>query len=64
MEIGIKLPKLVLKKFSGDPLEWNQLRETYEGAIHQITRISKYKNVHILVIIWTVPQNKQLEVFL
>ena len=35
----VELPKLVSKKFSEDPLEWNQFRGTYEAEIHQNTRI-------------------------
>ena len=32
---GVKLPKVILKKFTGDPLEWKTFQETYEAAIGQ-----------------------------
>ena len=32
---GVKLPKVILKKFTGDPLEWKTFQETYEAAIEQ-----------------------------
>ena len=45
----VELPKLVLKKFSGDPLESNQFRETYEAAIHQNTRMSNVQKFSYLI---------------
>ena len=38
LKTGVELPKIVLKKFIGDPLEWNQIRENYKAAIHQNTK--------------------------
>ena len=49
VKTGDELPELVLKKFSGDPLEWNQFRETYEAAIHQNTRISNVQKFSDLI---------------
>ena len=46
---GVDLPKLVLKKFSGDPLKWNPFRETYEAAINQNTRISNVQKLSYLI---------------
>ena len=43
-----KPPKLVLKKFRGDLLEWNQFRETYEATIHQNIRISNLQKCSYL----------------
>ena len=31
---GVKLPKIVLRKFSGDPLDWKSFKETFEAAVH------------------------------
>ena len=31
---GVKLPKLVVKSFSGEPLEWVTFMETFEVAVH------------------------------
>ena len=32
---GVKLPKIILKTFSRNPLEWKSLRERYEAAIDE-----------------------------
>ena len=42
---GVKLPKIVLRKFSGDPLDWKSFKETFEGAVHSsdiISNIEKF----------------------
>ena len=31
---GVKLPKITLKTFSGDPLDWQSFKETFEAAVH------------------------------
>ena len=49
MKMGVKSPKLVLKKFNGDPLERNQFRETYKATIHQNIRISNLQKCSYLV---------------
>ena len=38
---GVKLPKVILKKFTGDPLEWKTFQETYEAAIGQNESLSE-----------------------
>ena len=48
-KMEVELPKLDLKKFSGDPLEWNQFREIYEAAIPQDTRISNIQEFSYLI---------------
>ena len=37
---GVKLPKIVLRKFSGDPLDWKSFQETFEAAVHNNDNIS------------------------
>ena len=37
---GVKLPKIVLRKFSGDPLDWKSFKETFEATVHSIDSIS------------------------
>ena len=42
---GVKLPKIVLRKFSGDPLGWKSFKETFEAAVHgsdSISNIEKF----------------------
>ena len=43
---GDKLPKIVLRKFSGAPLDWKSLKETLEAAVHgkedSISNIEKF----------------------
>ena len=31
---GVKLPKIVLRKIIGDPLDWKSFKETFEAAVH------------------------------
>ena len=41
----VKLPKVVLRKFSGDPLDWKSFKETFETAGHSsdsIINIEKF----------------------
>ena len=37
---GVKLPKIVLRKFSGDPLDWKSFKETFKAAVHSSDSIS------------------------
>ena len=42
---GVNLPKIDLKTFSGDPLDWKSFNETFEAAVHNnesITNIEKF----------------------
>ena len=38
---GVKLPKFMLKKFTGNPLEWKTFQETNEAAIGQNESLSE-----------------------
>ena len=31
---GVKLLKITLKTFSGDPLDWKSFKETFDAAVH------------------------------
>ena len=45
---GVKLPKIVLRKFSGDPLDWKSFKEIFEAAVHSsdsISNIEKFTNL-------------------
>ena len=37
---GVKLPKIVLRKFSGDTLDWRSFKETFEASVHSSDSIS------------------------
>ena len=37
---GVKLPKIFIKKFSGDPLQWQQFEATFDATITKNERIS------------------------
>ena len=42
---GVKLPKIVLRKFSHDPLDWKSFKVTFEEAVHgsdSISNIEKF----------------------
>ena len=39
-EKGVKLPKITLKQFNGNPLEWDSFRETYQSTIHENKKLS------------------------
>ena len=45
-KMGVKLPKFMLKKFTGDPLEWKTFQETYEAVIEQNESLSSRK-IHV-----------------
>ena len=48
----VKLPKLTLKKFSGDPTAWTPFWDSYESAIHQnpdLLDIDKFNYLQSLV---------------
>ena len=34
MRDEVKLPKIVLRKIIGDPLDWKSFKETFEAAVH------------------------------
>ena len=41
----MKLPKIVLSKFSGDPLDWKSFKETFKAAAYgsdSISNIEKF----------------------
>ena len=43
---GVKIPKIVLRKFSGDPLDWKSFKETFEAAVHgSVSNISSISNI-------------------
>ena len=44
---GVRLPKIVLKTFSGDPLEWKSFKETFEAAVDNNKNISNVEKLHI-----------------
>ena len=48
-EENIKLPKLELKKFNGDPLKWRIFADTFESAIHKNSNISNVEKMNYLV---------------
>ena len=39
-KIGVKLPKIVMKKFFGEPVLWQQFQETFEATVHNNTSLS------------------------
>ena len=40
---GSKLPKITLKTFSGDPLDWKSFKETFEAAEHNNESITNFE---------------------
>ena len=45
---GVKLPKIHIKKFSGEPTEWQQFLDTFSATVHRNTRISKIEKFSYL----------------
>ena len=43
LKTEVKLPKFMLKKFTGDPLEWKRFQETYEAVVGQNESLSEVK---------------------
>ena len=37
---GVKLPKIYIKKFTGDPMQWQQFEDTFDATITGNERIS------------------------
>ena len=42
---NIKLPKLELEKFKGDPTKWHTFFDSFDSAIHQNDQLSKTSNI-------------------
>ena len=40
---GVKLPKITLKTFSGNPLDWKSFKETFEAAEHNNESITNFE---------------------
>ena len=40
MKTGVKLPKICIKKFYGDPTLWQQFYETFEATVHNNRALS------------------------
>ena len=45
---AVKLPKLQLKEFSGDPLEWRSFWDSFEASVHLSTKISDVDKMNYL----------------
>ena len=45
---GVKLPKIILKTLSGDPLDWKYFKETFEAAVHNNESITNTEKVTYL----------------
>ena len=48
----VKLPKLVLKRFAGDPTEWTTFWDSFESAVHtnpDLTGMDKFNYLHSLL---------------
>ena len=43
---GLKLPKITLKIFSGDPLDWKSFKETFEVAVHNKESIINIEEIY------------------
>ena len=39
-QFGVKLPKIVVKKFTGEPTEWMQFSDTFKATVEANTRLS------------------------
>ena len=39
-KVGVKLPKISIKKFIGDPTMWQQFHETFQAPVHQNESLS------------------------
>jgi hypothetical protein len=43
-----KLPKLSLKKFSGNPTDWQSFYDSYKAAFHTFVSLSKVEKFNYL----------------
>ena len=61
---GVKLPKTVLRKFSGDRLDWKSFKETFEAAVHTSGSISNIeKFTYLKMYLLTSQRYNQLKGF-
>ena len=59
----MKLPKITLKTFSGDPLDWKSFEETFEAAVdnnESITKIEKLMHLKTYLDISALQAKKEL----
>ena len=47
--VSVKLPKITLNNFSGDPLEWKSFWDGFRSAIHDNPNLSKVDKMNYLV---------------
>ena len=47
--VSVKLPKITLNNFSGDPLEWNSFWDSFRSAIHDNPSLSNVDKMNYLV---------------
>ena len=52
----VKLPKFMLRKFSGDPLDWKSFKEIFDWTVLGSDSISNYHGAEISVI-WLVERS-------
>ena len=48
----MKLPKLTLPHFNGDPMKWAAIWDSYEPAIHsndELSEVDKFNHLHSLL---------------
>ena len=46
---NVKLPKIEIKKSSGDPTNWNAFIESFDAVIHSNPHLSNIDRMHYLV---------------
>ena len=44
---GVKLQKINIKKFYGDPVAWQQFEEIFNATVHRTTGKNRYKNAQL-----------------
>ena len=49
---GAKLPKLHIKRFAGDPKNWQTFRDSFSSVVHKNASISNVASLIIYEVYW------------
>ena len=45
----VKLPKIEIRKFYGDPLEWKSIYDSFKSAVDENIRLTKVEKMNYLI---------------
>ena len=57
---NVKLPRIELKKFNGDPLQWKTFIDTFKSAIHENSTLTEVEKMNYLKSLLTGPAEETI----